>query len=318
MHILETDGAVADLKRRGIRGRGDRRLYIENGEDADRGGDAFLHHGLCIREFFQRFIGEHHGGEKAAEIADGEKARLHTATAKIDDGGDADARQCPCHGTGHDPASHGAQGMVENVVDRAAGAVDFGCLLIVGLDHADAAQGFGDHGGEVAGPFHALARGLAGAAPELTDKQCDNRNDCGAHERELPVEIEHGANKRDYGQKVLAQIDDGGGDGIAHAARIVQEARYEPAGMSSAHPCEVGMNNTVEHIALYGGHDVLADRAHVHLGNIGGDGLQRCRDDCAEGHQEQHPGVRTDDIVERIFDENRQDAGRAGNDDTRQ
>ncbi len=317
MHVLEADRAIGDLERLRIVRCGNRRLDVENGEDARGRRDALMHESLRVGELLERFVGEQHGREEAAEIADGKEARLHAAPAEIDHGRDADARKDAGHGACHAAGLERLDRMMTDEVDGAGGAVDLRLFLVICLDDADALERFRNDGGEIAGAFHVAFCGLACALAELAHDDTDHGNDRGAHQRELPVEPEHGADQRDDGEQILAEIDHRCRDGVADAVRIVEEAGEKTARMRIRYPGEVRMHDAREHALLNGGDDALADGRHVDARDIGRDRLNRRRGDGTGGNEEQHPCIRADDIVERELDQHRNDACRARDHDAR-
>jgi len=309
--ILEADRAILDVERFRVFGRRNARLDVENGKDARRRRHAFMHQRLRIGELLQRLIGEQHGGEKAAEIADGEEACLHAAAAEIDDRGDTDAGKHAGDGARHAARLDGFHRIMAHAVDGTRGACALGRLLVIGLDDADALERLGDDGGQVARAFHVELRRLARAPPELPDDEADDGNDRRAHQGELPVEPEHGADEREDGEEVLPEVDHRGGDGVAHAVCVVEKTGDEAARMGVRNPGKIGMHDLREHALLDRSDDVLTDLCHVDPRDIGRDGLHRGGGYGAGGDEEQHPGVRADDVVEGELDEHGHGAGRA-------
>ena len=232
--IAERDIAELDAAFDAFQAQGAARVFVfgrfvEHLAGALQAGQGFAELGSDADDLEERRgeVSEKHDvGEIAAE---GELSGQDLARAHEHDDGPDDAHQ---HGRGEAHERGGGEG-AEDVLQQAldAGGEDLvlARLGVVALDHAHAAQRFGEASGDLGVDAAALAEDGADGAEGLLQAQSEDQQEAegdGGHDR---ADADQHGEGDDGGEQSADEVDEAGADEVAHALDVGHDARDQRA-----------------------------------------------------------------------------------------
>jgi hypothetical protein len=282
------DAAAGDLERDRVGCVADFRLAVEQREHADRGRQALLQVGVQPGQALDRLVGQEQRGDEGEERSGRLGAGNHRLAAVEDH---RDDRQATEHF--HDRVQHAARARalvieLEHRLDGAGGARLLVGLHGVGLDVAHALEGLVEQGGQAPDLGLGMARYHAHPAADADDRQDRGRKNHEGDRGQQPVLVEHHAHQRERGQRILAEADQGVGDGVAQQVDVVDEAGDQLARRSAVEERQIGPDHAGVEAALEFGDDAVADIAHQHRLAVGGQALGREDGEHRKRDRQQH------------------------------
>ncbi len=177
---------------------------------------------------------------------------------------------------------------------------------MIALDHANAAERFGQASGHLSIDLRAFAEdGPDGLERLLQDDGEDQKDDEG-EQRHLRTDVQQPGKREDSGQNAADKVDDAGADEVAHALDVAHDARDEGTGAVLVVERNRKATDMLLHLHAQIGDEPLARFGEQLRERIRGNPLQQgCPQDAADDLRQQGDLVLPHHLVNEWLKERR-------------